>query len=70
MNDVGDIMFTERVSANEGVTDESMSGGHFDPWNTENGKGHLDELHERCQELLFPQRLQLDIHQIIDSQDP
>ena len=32
MSDVGAILFTERVSANEGVTDESMSGGHFDPY--------------------------------------
>ena len=63
-------MFSERVRAHEEVTDKSMSGGHFDAWNTENGKGHLDELHERCQELSIPQRLQSAIHQIIDSQDP
>ena len=62
MNDVGAIMFTKEVRAHEEVTDESMSGGHFDPWNTENGKGHLDELHERCQELSIPQRLQSAIH--------
>ena len=47
MNDVGEILFTERVSANKGVTKESMRAGHFDPWNTENGEGYLDELHER-----------------------
>ena len=47
MNDVGAIMFSERVRAHEEVTDKSMSGGHFDAWNTENGKGHLDELHKR-----------------------
>ena len=70
MNDVGAIIFTERVRAHEEVTDESMSGGHFEPWNTENGKGHLNELHERCQELSIPQRLQSAIHQIIDSKDP
>ena len=70
MNDVGEILFTERVSANKGVTKESMRAGHFDPWNTENGEGYLDELHERCQELSIPQRLQSAIHQIIDSQDP
>ena len=70
MNEVVAIMFTKKVSANEGVADESMSGGHFDPRNTKNGEAHLDELHERCQELSIPQRLQSAIHQIIDSQDP
>ena len=70
LNDPGAILFTERVSANEGVTHESMSGGFFDPWNTESGEEHLDELHERCQEWLIPQRLQSAYHQIIDSKYP
>ena len=47
MSDVGGILFMEKVNANEGVTDESMSGDHHDPWNTESGEGHLDELHKR-----------------------
>ena len=49
--DLGELLSTESVSAHEGVTDESMSEDHFDPWNTENGEEHFDELHEPFQEL-------------------
>ncbi|RQM17333.1 hypothetical protein DD237_001115 [Peronospora effusa] len=65
MTDVGEEQLKEEKGANYDVTDESMSVGPFDPWSVEVGDGHLDVLHERCQELAVPHQLKLDIHQIL-----
>ncbi|CAI5712127.1 unnamed protein product [Peronospora farinosa] len=70
MTDVGEEQLTEEKGANYDFTDESMSVGPFDPWYVELGDGHLDVLHERCQELAVPHQLKLDIHQILQSDDP
>ena len=61
------MQFKKRDSAHEEVTNESINGVHFEPWNTKKGEGHLEEMHERCQELAISHRLESAIHHIIGS---